>query len=122
MIIADDYLFFVHVVEYYGFKKHIIISIFEMQIEDRLFIPITNFTCTHELFGGGIPQNLIIGLGNEITIMKNKNDICFKFNVSINEHQEFRTMILEIGMIILACIRLNIHWFHYDVRTHDLRI
>ena len=44
LIIADDRLFFVHTC-YYLSIKGTIISIFEIKIEDRLFIPITKITC-----------------------------------------------------------------------------
>ena len=90
LIIADDFLFFVHVEHYYS-TNATIISIFEMKIEDRLFIPITKFTCTHELFGRGFSHlNLIIGLGNKITMIRYRKDIGITFDVSTNEHQECR--------------------------------
>ena len=60
-----------------------------MKIEDRLFIQITKFTCTHD-FLGCFSYNSIIGLGNKITVLKNIKDIFMTFNMSTNEQQVFR--------------------------------
>ena len=87
-IIADDRLFFVHVDNYYSLNDTTI-AIFELNIEDRLFIQITKFTCKHD-FLGCFSHNSIIGLGNKITIMKNIKDIFMTFNTSTNEEQVFR--------------------------------
>ena len=65
------------------------IEIFEMKIEDRLFIQITKFTQSHN-FLGYFSYNSIFGLGNKITIMKNIKDIFMTFDVSTNEQQVFR--------------------------------
>ena len=88
MIIVDDRLFFVYVNNFF-FNKSTIIVIFEMKIEDRLFIQVTKFTCTHD-FLGFFSYNSIIGLGNKIFIMKNIKDIFMTFNMSTNEQQVFR--------------------------------
>ena len=64
------------------------IVIFEMKIEDRLFIQITKFTCTHDFLERS-SHNSIIGLGNKIIIMKNIKDIFMTFNMSTNEQQVF---------------------------------
>ena len=92
LIIADDCLFFVHVDNYISldFINQTFIEIFEMKIEDRLFIQITKFTCTHHLVGN-FSHNSIIGLGNKIIIMKNIKDIFMTFNMSTNEQQVFRS-------------------------------
>ena len=42
LIIVDDRLFFVYVYNYYP-MNNTIVAIFEMKIEDRLFIQITKF-------------------------------------------------------------------------------
>ena len=88
LIIADDRLFFVYIDNYLS-RNNTTIAIFEMKIEDRLFIQITKFTCTHD-FLGYFSYNSIIGLGNKITIMKNIKDIFMTFNMSTNEQQVFR--------------------------------
>ena len=88
LIIADDRLFFVHVDNYHSLNDTTI-AIFELNIEDRLFIQITKFTCKHD-FLGCFSYNSIIGLGNKIIIMKNIKDIFMTFNMSTNEQQVFR--------------------------------
>ena len=89
LIIADDRLFFVYVDNYYT-RNNTTIAIFEMKIENRLFIQITKFTCTHDFFGC-FSFNSIIGLGNKIIIMKNIKDIFMTFHMSTNEQvQVFR--------------------------------
>ena len=87
LIIADDCLFFVYVNNCL-LMNNTTIAILEMKIEDRLFIQITKFTCTHDIWGY-FAYNSIIGLGNKITIMKNIKDIFMTFNMSTNE-QVFR--------------------------------
>ena len=88
MIIASDHLFLAHVCYYTSFG---IISIFEIKIEDRLFVPITKITCQDEMTNiCGFPCKFIFGLGNKITIMRNINDVGITFNLSTNEQQEFR--------------------------------
>ena len=88
LIIVDDHLFFVSVDNYYSMNSTTIV-IFEMKIEDRLFIQITKLTCTHD-FLGCFSHNSIIGLGNKIIIMKDIKDIFMTFNMSTNEQQVFR--------------------------------
>ena len=88
LIIADDRLFFVYIDNNYS-RNDTTIAIFEMKIEDRLFIQITKFTCTHD-FLGYYSSNSIIGFGDKITIMKNIKDIFMTFNMSTNEQQVFR--------------------------------
>ena len=87
LIIADDCLFFVFVDNYYS-SNNTTTTIFEMKIEDRLFIQNTKFTCTHYFFGHFL-YNSIIGFGNKIFIIKNIKDIFMTFNMSTNE-QVFR--------------------------------
>ena len=50
LIIADDCLFYVYVDNDYS-MNNTTIAIFEMKIEDRLFIQIIKFTCTHGFLG-----------------------------------------------------------------------
>ena len=90
LIIANDHLFLAHVC-YYTSTRGTIISIFEIKIEDRLFIPITKITCQEKMTNiHGFPYKFIFGLGNKITIMRNINDVGITFNLSTNELQEFR--------------------------------
>ena len=87
LIIANDRLFFVYVKNYLS-RDITNIEIYEIKIEDRLFIQITKFTCTHD-FLGCFSYNSIIGLGNKIIIMKNIKNIFMTFDMSTNE-QVFR--------------------------------
>ena len=89
LIIVDDRLFFVYVDNYHSSNNNNIIAIFEMKIEDRLFIQITKFTCTND-FSGFVSYDSIIGFGNKIIIMNNTKDIFITFNLSTNEQQVFR--------------------------------
>ena len=60
LIIVDDRLFFAHVC-YYPFASKTLISIFEMEIEDRLFIPITKITCPKEMINiKGFPSKFMV--------------------------------------------------------------
>ena len=86
MILVDDHLFFVHEDNYWNNTN---IKIYEMKIEDRLFIQITKVTCTNDIFRC-FPYNSIINFGNKIFIMKNIKDIFMTFNMSTNEQQVFR--------------------------------
>ena len=88
LIIANDRLFFVYLNNYFS-SNYTTIAIFEIKIEDRLFIQITKFTCTRDILGF-FSYNSIIGLGNKIIIMKNIKDNFMTFNVSTNEQQVFR--------------------------------
>ena len=88
LIIADDRLFFVYVGHYYS-MDNTTIEIFEMKIEDRLFIQSTKFTYTFDSLEC-FSYNSIIGLGNKIIIMKNISNIFMTFNMSTNEQQVFR--------------------------------
>ena len=83
LIIADDRLFFVFIYYYNYTMDNTTIAIFELKIEDRLFIQITKFTCTHDFWGCNI-----IGLGDKIIIMI--KNIFMTFNISTNEQQVFR--------------------------------
>ena len=86
LIIADDRLFYVFVDNCYS-KNNTTIAIYEMKIEDRLFIQITKFTYTHDFFGY-FSYNSIYAFGNKIFIMKNIEDIFMIFNMSTNEQQQ----------------------------------
>ena len=88
LIIADDRLFFVYVYNNYSMNRTTI-TIFEMKIEDRMFIQITQLTCTHDFLGWFL-HNSIIGLGNKIIIKKDVKDVLMTFNMSTNEQQVFR--------------------------------
>ena len=85
LIIVDDCLFFVYID---NFMDNNTIAIFELKIEDRLFIQITKFTCTHDVLGC-FAYNSIYAFGNKIYIMKKIEDIFVTFNMSTNE-QVFR--------------------------------
>ena len=86
LIIANDRLFYVYVDNCYS-KNNTTIAIYEMKIEDRLFIQITKFTCTHDFFGY-FSYNSTYAFGNKIFIMKNIKDIFMTFNISTNEQQQ----------------------------------
>ena len=83
LIIANDHLLLAHVCCYLSTRGTTIISIFEVKIEDKLFLPITKITCQEEMTNVyGFPCKFIFGLSNKITIMQNINDVGITFNSS----------------------------------------
>ena len=95
LIIANGRLFYVQV-NFNGTMKNYTISIFEMEIEDKLLIPIIQiispFDYLTEHGCNIINAKKIFGFGNKITIMKYKKGITY--NVCTHEQEEIRNNIV----------------------------
>ena len=90
LIIANDRLFFAQVCYPRTITfKHKSISIFELNIEDRLFIPITIIIRPNDMqYNRYLPSHCIFGINNKITIVGYMKDIVITFDVSTNEERE----------------------------------
>ena len=93
LIIANDCLFFASV-NCFRINRHGIynsIVIFELNIENRLFIQIKRIDEPIELqYNWVLPSHCIFGIGNKITIIGYKKDIVITFDISTNKQEETR--------------------------------
>ena len=86
LIIANDSLFLVIVC---SLQFDIYILIFEMKIEDRLFIPIIKIIRPRQM-QSHMGSDLICGLDKKIFIFGYMKDVNITYNVSTNEQEELK--------------------------------
>ena len=97
LIIANGHLFYVQVCDLDTTMQNSTISIFEMNIEDKLLIPMIQFLCPKEMqcderyFQAGF----IFGFNNKITIMAYRKDVGITYDVCTHEQEEFRNNIAK---------------------------
>ena len=91
LIIANGRLFFAQVC-------NSTISIFEMNIEDKLLIPMIKIRCPKEMQScaeWSMQANFIFGFNNKITIMAYHKDVGITYDVCTHEQKEFRNNIAK---------------------------
>ena len=94
LIIANGRLFYAQVC-YLDTTMNSTISIFEMNIEDKLLIPMIQIMCPKEMKCDEwcMQAGFIFGFHNKITIMSYKKDVGITYNVCTHEQIEFRNNI-----------------------------
>ena len=97
LIIANDRLFLAQVclLTYNDVFKSI--SIYEVNIEDKLLDPITEINRSNDMqYMRLFSSQCIFGIGNKISIIRYIKDIVITFDVSTNEEEEIRYNSIEL--------------------------
>ena len=92
LIIANSRLFYAQVCRLDTTMQNKTISIFEMNIEDKLLIPMIQIRCPKEMQRNEwyINAEFIFGFNNKITIMAYKKDVGITYDVCTHEQKKFR--------------------------------
>ena len=96
LIIANGRLFYAQVCYLDTIMQNsTAISIFEMNIEDKLLIPMIQIMCPKEMEcdEGCMKAGFTFGFNNKITIMAYKKDVGITYDVCTHEQKEFRNNI-----------------------------
>ena len=94
LIIANGRLFYAQVCD---LDTTSIISIFEMNIEDKLLIPMIQIRCPKEMqcIEWYMQVSFIFGFNNKIIIMGYKKDVGITYDVCIDEKKEFTRLNID---------------------------
>ena len=96
LIIANGCLFYAQDCNLDRTIQNSTISIFEMNIEDKLWIPMIQILCPNEMHDEWVVQGkFIFGLNNKITIVAYKKDVGITYDVCTHEQKEFRNNIAK---------------------------
>ena len=97
LIIANGRLFYAQICDLGIILQNNKISIFEMNIEDKLLIPMIQIRCPKEMQCDGwcMQAKFIFGFNNKITIMAYKTDVGITYDVCTHEQKEFRNNIAK---------------------------
>ena len=96
LAIANGHLFYAQVCDLDITMQNSTISIFEINLEDKLLIPIIQIRCPKEMQSEWyMPTKIIFGFNNKITIMAYKKDVGITYNVCTHEQKEFRYNIID---------------------------
>ena len=97
LIIANGRLFYAQVCVLDTIMQNSTISIFEMNIKDKLLIPMIQILCPKEMQCDEryIQPMFIFGFNNKIIIMAHKKDVGITYDVCTHEQKEFRNSIAK---------------------------
>ena len=97
LIIANGHLFYAQVCDLDTTMQNSTISIFEMNIEDKLLIPMIQIMCPKEMQCDEryMQGRFIFGSNNKITIIAPKKDVGITYDVCTHEQKEFRNIIAK---------------------------
>ena len=97
LMIANGCLFYAQACDSDTTMQNSTISIFEMNIEDKLLIPMIQILCPNEMQRKewAMQGKYIFGFNNKITLMAYKKDVGITYNVCTHEQKEFRNNIAK---------------------------
>ena len=113
LIIANGRLFYAQVCCLDFTMQNSTISIFEMNIEDKLLIPMIQFLSPKEMKLNEqlFQPKFIFGFNNKITIMAYKKDVGITYDVCTHEQKEFRNNIAKKNLYddVIYALKCTLH-------------